>query len=79
MATKIRYFKSFELVPRENIKIMRGIPLCCDCLEYNNINYEALKDLAKQLNNSIVNINPQMKEQIKQKEQERRAKIKVIY
>ena len=79
MVNEIICLKCFELVPRENITFRRGIPLCRDCLEYNNINYEALRDLARQLNKSLVGISPQMQELIKQKEQERRAKIKVIY
>lgn len=67
-----------EKVPKENIKFISGVPICSCCLEYNNINCEALKDLARVYSEKVL-LNPQIREFIKQKEQEKRAEIKVIY
>ena len=73
MPEKIICAKCSGFVPRENIKFVRGIPLCSCCLAYNNINYEALSG------RGIILLSEKMQELIRQKEQEQKAKIRVIY
>ena len=73
MSEKIMCVKCSEFVPRENIKFVKGVSLCSCCLTYNNINYEALSG------RGIILLSEEMQELIRQKEQEQRARIRVIY
>lgn len=60
------------LVPRENIKVIKGFPICLCCFEYNHINYEVLE----QERNIF---SAKMNELIRQREQEKRGEIRVFY
>jgi len=58
------------LVPRENIRVVKGFFICLCCFEYNNINYEALEQ-------ERIIFSDKMNELIRQKEQEKRAVIRI--
>jgi len=60
------------LVPRENIRVVKGFSICLCCFEYNNINYEALEQ-------ERIVFSDKMSELIRQREQEKRGEIKVFY
>ena len=60
------------LVPRENIKVVKGFFICFCCFEYNNINYEALEQ-------ERIIFSAKMSELIRQREQEKRGEIKIFY
>lgn len=59
-------------MPRENIKVIKGFFICLCCLEYNHINYEVLEQ------GHVVFPN-ELKELIRQKEQEKMGEIKAYY
>lgn len=50
MADKIICANCNSLVLKEKTRIIKGIPICLTCLEYNNINFEALTELARYFN-----------------------------
>jgi len=60
------------LVPRENIKVVKGFSICLCCLEYNHINYEVLEQ-------EKIIFSTKMNELIRQREQEKMREIKVFY
>jgi hypothetical protein len=59
-------------VPRNNIRIVKGFPVCLCCVEYNHINYDALDE-------GLIVFSHKMKELIRQKEQESMGEIKIYY
>jgi recombinational DNA repair protein (RecF pathway) len=67
---RVRCANCKALVPRENIKVVKGFFICLCCLEYNCINYEVLEQ-------ERIIFSDKMNELIRQKEQEKRAVIKI--
>ena len=60
------------LVPRKNIKVVKGFFICPCCVEYNHINYEVLEQ-------ERIIFSAKMNELIRQREQEKRGEIKIFY
>lgn len=42
------------IVTKNNIKVVKGLPICLCCLEYNHINYEALANEFSYLMNELM-------------------------
>jgi len=60
------------LVTKENINVVNGFFICLCCLEYNHINYEALRQ-------ERIIFSDKMNELIRQREQEKYVGIKIFY
>jgi hypothetical protein len=42
------------IVTKNNIRVVKGLPICLCCLEYNHINYEALANEFSYLMNELM-------------------------